>query len=137
MSSIFENAGKIHIAVVKDKETNQGDLALALSALAVKAITKGPTSKEWKQYMSLFAENDEQLRLLTEPKLGEVEGEQAEEFYVTKARAYIVSNAVCAAGTNTATTNGVEDTHLVTTSNAPDGSVQRPADIQTLLDAVA
>ena len=137
MSSIFENAGKIHVAVVKDKETKKSDLALALSTLAVKAITKGPGSQEWKDYMSLFADNDEQLRLLTEPKLGEGEGEAKEEFYLTKARAYLVSNAVCAAGTNTATTNGVEKAHLVTTSNDADGTVNKPASIQTLLDAVS
>lgn len=130
MSSIFENAGKIHVAVVTDKEINQGDLALALSTLAVKAITNGPGSQDWKDYMSLFADNQEQLTLLTVPQEGE-------EFYLTKARAYLVSNAVCAAGTNTATTNGVEKTHFsAVTNNTADGTVTRPADIQTLLDAV-
>lgn len=138
MSSIFQNAGKIHVAVVTDKETRQGDLALALSTLAVKAITNGPKSPEWKDYMSIFADNDEQLKLLTEPKLGDVEGEEEEEFYLTRARAYLVSNAVCAAGTNTATTNGVESGHFsAVTNNDPDGTVQKPAAIQTLLDAVA
>jgi hypothetical protein len=43
---------------------------------------------------------------------------------------------VCAAGTNTATTNGVEKTHLVTTKNDSDGLVNKPYAIQTLLDAV-
>ena len=132
MSSIFENAGKIHIAVVKDKEIKQGDLALALSKLAVQAITRGPGSDDWRQYMTLFADNQEQLALLTTPQEGE-------EFYVTKARAYLVSNAVCAAGTNTATTNGVEGEHFGgVTNNAPDDTVnERPAGIVTLMNAVA
>lgn len=130
MGSIFENAGKIHVAVVKDKETRQGDLALALSRLAVEAIMKGPGSRQWKDYMSIFADNAAQLKLLTEPQEGE-------EFYVTKARAYIVSNAVCAAGTNTAITNGVERANFSSVDdNTPDGTVSKPAGIQALLDAV-
>jgi hypothetical protein len=129
MSSIFENAGKIHIAVVKDKETGQGNLALALSALAVRAITKGPGSEEWKSYMSLFADNAAQLTLLTVPQDGE-------EFYLTKSRAYLVSNAVCAAGTNTATTNGVEKTNFsAVADNNPDGTVTKPAEIAEMIAA--
>jgi hypothetical protein len=131
MGNIFENVGQIHIAVVKDKETKQGVLAQTLSTLAVKAIMGGLGSAAWKEYMSIFADNDAQLKLLTETT-------EDEDEYLPKSRAYIVSNAVCAAGTNTATTNGVDRAiGDQVANNEPDGTVNKPAAITALLTAVA
>lgn len=131
MGNIFENVGKIHIAVVKDKETKGGQLAQALSALAVEAIMSGLGKPAWVKYMSIFADNDAQLKLLTQATEGE-------DPYLPRSRAYIVSNAVCAAGTNTATTNGVDrDIAGAVADNTPDNTVEKPAEIMALLDAVA
>jgi hypothetical protein len=130
MGNIYQNIGKIHIAVVQDKETRQGDLAQALSALAVEAIMGGLGSEAWVGYMSVFADNAAQLNVLTAAAADE-------DAYLPRSRAYIVSNAVCAAGTNTATTNGVEtDIALVVPDNTPDGTVQKPGIITELLDAL-
>lgn len=135
MSSMFENAGifanvgKIHVAVVKDKETKNGELAEALSRLAVEAIMGGLGSEAWVMYMSIFANNTAQLKVLTEPQEGE-------HYYLPKSRAYIVSNAVCAAGTNTATTNGVERESIPVVNNTPDDTVEKPAEILALLNAL-
>jgi hypothetical protein len=130
MGNIFENIGQIHIAVVKDKEMRKGELAQALGTLAVEAIMGGIGSAAWVKYMSVFAENEAQLKVLT----AAAEGEEA---YLPKSRAYIVSNAVCAAGTNTATTNGVDrNISFAVDDNTPDGTVTKPHVITELLETL-
>jgi hypothetical protein len=131
VGNIFENVGKIHIAVVKDKETKEGQLANALSTLAVEAIMGGLGSDAWVKYMSVFADNEAQLKLLTETAEGE-------DPYLPRSRAYIVSNAVCAAGTNTATTNGVDKSIAIAVDdNTPSDAVKKPDSIIDLLAAVS
>jgi len=76
-------------------------LGLKLSNAAVAAITNGIKSEEWRKYMSLFADNAQQLERLTVPQEGEPE-------YFRLMRAYIVSNAVCDAGTNAHTANKID-----------------------------
>jgi hypothetical protein len=73
-------------------------------------------SDEWKKYMSLFADNTEQLNLLTVKTAGE-------DGWVMQNRAYIVSNAVCAAGTTTFTGNRVRTDFGSEASEVPDGTV--------------
>ncbi len=134
MGNIYENIGKIHVAVVKDKEERNAKLAQALSALAVKAIMAGFGKPEWKTYMSLFAENEAQLSVLCE-----IQPDEDEDSYLPQSRAYIVSNAVCAAGTNTATTNGVDRSIAGAVANNATEQVtldRRPAHITALLDGL-
>lgn len=126
--NIIENLELVHFAVVRDKvvpnaQGKKGELGGAIGKLAVAAITGGIKSDEWKTYMSLFADNAAQLTLLTVPKDGE-------ESYLPQARAYIVSNAVCAASTDTFTVARV-DTQLANAlaDNDPDGTVVKPLPI--------
>ena len=133
MADIIRKVGEIHIAVVKDKETRGGELAQKLGELAVAAIMGGLGSEPWRKYMSIFADNPEQLKFLSE------EGDP-EPDYFSKVRAYIVSNAVCAAGTNTATTNGLT-TEMKTTvinavNNAEAAGVTKPSEISDLLEGL-
>lgn len=136
MADIVERIGEIHIAVVMDKETKNEELGAKLSELAVAAIMAGLGEPEWRKYMSIFADNTDQLELLSVATLNEPD-------YLPKVRAYMVSNAVCAAGTNTATTNGLttqNKTDLRAFGNNDKGvgakAVTRPAEIQTLIDAL-
>lgn len=104
--SIRKNLERVHAAVVIDKVSpapggQPGDLGKAIGELAVKAITKGLGSTEWKAYMALFADNEEQLTFLT------VENPATDPQYAPQSRAYIVANAVCAADTNTFVANRV------------------------------
>ena len=126
--NILENLDKVHLAVVKDKvvpnaQGLKGTLGAKIGKLAVDAIMGGIKDPAWAKYMSLFADNADQLKLLTQP----VEGEDS---YLPEARAYIVSNAVCAAGTNTFTRARVSD-QLATAvaNNNDDGSVTKPEGI--------
>jgi len=116
--SILNNLDKVHAAVVVDKMKGvpKGALGEKIGVLAVDAITNGIKSAEWKSYMSLFADNAEQLNLLTVETPGE-------DGWLPQARAYIVSNAVCAAGTNTYTGARVDGRIGNGLDETPDGTV--------------
>jgi len=105
MASIKENITKVEKAM-KDP-TKKAGLGLLLKNSAVEAIMKGVGSKEWITYMAMFADNQEQLDRLTVPAAAD--GKQ----WLKQARAYIVSNSVCAPSTNTATGNGIFNDPLI------------------------
>jgi hypothetical protein len=90
---IIRNLEKMHVAVVMD--TFNGSVKKVgqnLTEHAVAALLNGFGSPEWKTYMSLFADNEEQLKRLTEVSPND-------KAYYAESRAYIVANAVCGAGT--------------------------------------
>jgi hypothetical protein len=132
--SILKNLQKAHAAVAVDnvKGTPPGTLGKALSNAAVKAITKGLGSNEWRSYMAIFADNAAQLERLTVQKPPGLEDD-----YLPLLRAYVVSNSVCDIGTNTNTVNRVDariDKDLV--NELPDGEPDqyRPAAIPKIPD---
>lgn len=132
--SILKNLQRAHAAVAVDtvKGTPPGALGKALSNAAVKAITKGLGSDEWRSYMAIFADNAAQLERLTVQK-----PPGQEDDYFPLLRAYIVSNSVCDIGTNTNTVNRVDariDKDLLneTADGVPDQ--YRPADIPKIPD---
>lgn len=129
MASIVENLGKIHIAVVTDKETKAGELGAAIGELAVRAIMGGLGSAAWRNYMSIFADNAAQLQLLSESTAGE-------DSYLPHTRAYIVSNAVCAAGTDGNTPANVDTQIGAAVPNAPDGTAKIPEELDGLFPVV-
>lgn len=98
--SIYKNLQKAHAAVAVNTFQG-GDLAIRLGQQAVAALIGGMNSDEWRKYMSLFADNEAQLNRLT------VKGNN-EPSYLMRARAYIVSNAICDAATGTKTPQNVE-----------------------------
>jgi hypothetical protein len=87
---------------------------------AIEAIMNGLGSEEWKAYMSLFADNAEQLTRLTT--------EQAtDEDYLPQMRAYIVSNAVCGGFTGTRTHLNIDREKIdLGLSDVEDGTVNKP-----------
>jgi hypothetical protein len=112
---ILDNA---HVAVILD--TFRGhDLGRSIGDAAVKAITNGPNSAEWKSYMSLFADNVAQLDRLTVPKAGE-------DGYFATGRAYIVANGTCGADTDTFVAKGVLPKIEDGLDPTPDGKIVDP-----------
>lgn len=104
MGKIMDNLRKAHAAVAVDNAVGSGKLGTDIGQLAVEAITGGIQSEAWKAYMSLFADNPAQLeRLTSDPPPA------AEQDYLPQLRAYIVSNAVCAADTGTFVADRVDD----------------------------
>lgn len=96
--SILKNLEKAHAAVVVD--TLKGSpllLGKKLGNLAMTAIEEGIKSDAWREYMKHFANNETELARLTTPEL------DGEKDYLPQFRAYIVSNALCDAGTDTNT----------------------------------
>lgn len=128
--TILENLEKVRIAIKNDNEKGDptanppkppGALGKELSNAAVAAITNGIKSTEWKNYMSLFADNAKQLERLTVPK-------DNDPSYLPLMRAYMVSNAVCDVGTNTHTGKNL-DVRIDNNPTLPvdsDNSVVRP-----------
>jgi len=107
--SILLNLKKVHAAVVTDNTkaamgiAEAGKLGEAIGRKAVMALTGGIKSDAWKEYMALFANNATELERLTTPQ-------QDEEDYLPRFRAYIVSNAICGASTDTGTNDRVGET---------------------------
>lgn len=81
-------------------DTTQGD---EIRRKAVEAIMKGEGSKEWRAYMEMFTENEEQLaRLLpTDDTKGVYE--------MDVARTYLLGNGPCGAQTVDRLIYGVDD----------------------------
>lgn len=103
MAKIMDNLKKTHAAVARDNAVGSGQLGALIGQLAVEALTGGITSDAWRAYMSLFADNEEQFQRLTSNP--PPEGED----YLKHARAYIVSNAICAADTGTFVADRVDE----------------------------
>ena len=101
--SILNNLKKMHAAIVVDRVKNENNPKIGprLNILAVKALTGGIKSDDWKFYMAIFADNAAQLRRLTV-------AEDGEPAYLQQSRAYIVSNAICDVGTNGQTAQNVD-----------------------------
>jgi len=97
---ILERLLQAHIAVIRDT-ANGGRLGFEIGELAIKAVTEGIGTPEWKAYMSLFADNLQQLSRLTDRT-------DVANDYFPKGRAYIVANGTCGAETDTFTLKGVE-----------------------------
>jgi hypothetical protein len=141
VASILNNLKKVHAAVVAQRVTSdESAIGAALNRAAVAAVTGGIRSDAWKSYMAVFASNPEQLERLTVEKPGESP-------YLAQMRAYIVSNAICDAGTNAFTNNkvtkaidgleGVAENPLISDEvSDPDGTVAalRPADLKAIPD---
>ena len=125
MGAIYDNLKKVHAAVALDNaKAGGGKLGEDIGKLAVAAITGGIKSPAWRAYMSLFADNEEQLqRLISDPP-------PDDESYLPRNRAYIVSNAVCAADTGTFVADRVVESEI----NGADGSVNNVADGQFIAD---
>jgi len=129
--SILKNLAKAHAAVVLDNlQGNPPTLGKKLGNAAIKAIMKGMDSDEWKSYMALFADNKAQLDRLTVEEAGE-------DDYLPQFRAYIVSNSVCDAATDTRTGHRVnKDIDKGLENEAEDGTVEqfRPDGLKKIPD---
>src|SRR5258705_9384865 len=89
MSKIMENLENTSRAM--RTEGIREALGLQLQDASIKALVEGmKTGGDWEKYMSLFADNEDQLRLLTVATEGE-------EGYLRVSRAYMVANAICGA----------------------------------------
>lgn len=87
-------------AAMNDGAIND-QLGLLLKQHAIRAMMAGIGKPDWEKYMSLFAENKEQLTRLTVPQDGE-------DAWLTESRAYIVANAICGADSTTQTSLRVD-----------------------------
>ena len=91
-------------------------LGLLLKQHAIKAMMAGIGKPDWEKYMSLFAENKEQLIRLTVPKDGEEE-------WLPESRAYMIANAICGADSTTQTSVRVNGSIAVNPNGDPNSDI--------------
>ena len=99
MSSIKDRLDQAGAAMKTDQHKTQ--LGFQLKQAAIEAMMAGIGSKKWNEYMSLFADNTEQLNRLTV----RAEGEQS---WLLESRAYMVANSICGADSTTQTSLKVD-----------------------------
>ena len=102
MATILEKIRRVHTGFVTNKP-KQDQLLLILKTHGIKAILKGIESNEAKVYMSMFADNERQLNLLTNPN------NVPNMPWLPEVQAYLMANCVCAPNTNGQTGNGIFD----------------------------
>jgi len=94
MSTILQRLKQTGVAMKKPEHKNK--LGSQLKQASIKAMMAGIGSDAWEEYMSLFADNADQLTRLTVPKVNE-------DPLLAEARAYIVANSICGADSTTQT----------------------------------
>lgn len=99
MSTILQRLNKTSMAM--KSAAHRVQLGFLLKQSAIKAMMGGIGSEDWKAYMSLFADNADQLTRLTVQK-------ENDEPWLLEARAYIVANAICGADSTTQTSLRVD-----------------------------
>lgn len=117
--TIFKNLQKVAAAVALD-EVAGGTFGDMVKNAGIAAVMGGINSAEWKTYMSLFADNAQQLNRLTIPD------PQNDANYYPESRAYIVTNSICGTITGTRTHLNVNPDIDDTLPDAPDGTVTKP-----------
>lgn len=117
--TILKNLQRVAAAVALD-ELAGGTFGETVKNAGIAAIMGGINSPEWKTYMSLFADNAQQLNRLTTPD------PQSDLNYYPQMRAYIVSNSVCGTITGTRTHLNVNTDIDDSLPEEPDGSVTKP-----------
>ncbi|HEX5708088.1 MAG TPA: hypothetical protein VFX96_12375 [Pyrinomonadaceae bacterium] len=119
---IFENLQRVAAAVALD-DLSGGTFGERVKNAGIDAVMGGINSEAWKKYMSLFADNAEQLKLLTTPD------PENDPSYLPQSRAYIVTNSICGTITGTRTHLNVDRDIDENLSTDDDGTVVRPFSI--------
>lgn len=122
---IFQNLQRVAAAVAVD-ELAGGTFGERVKNAGIRAVMGGIGSEEWRAYMSLFADNADQLRLLT------TEDSATDPSYLAQSRAYIVTNSICGTITGTRTHLNVERSIDDGLSDTDDGSVTKPFPVPTV-----
>ena len=115
MAKILEKINKVHTGF--PQSAKQAELLKALKESAIEAVVQGVGSEEGKKYMSMFADSEEQLNLLTNPN--KVDGMP----WLHEVQAYLLANAMCAPMTNGQTGNGIFKTAIATDLEAIDAKL--------------
>ena len=118
--TIFKNLQRVAVAVAMD-DLAGGNFGEMVKNAGIAAVMGGMNSAEWRAYMSLFADNAQQLTRLT------TADPQTDPNYLPQTRAYIVTNSICGTLTGTRTHLNVKQEEIDDTlPDEPDGSVTKP-----------
>jgi hypothetical protein len=126
--SILKNLQRV-AAVVAADDLNGGKFGESLKNTAIEAMVTGINSPAGEAYMSMFADNAQQLARLTKPDKAN------DPDWLPQSRAYIMANSICGTITGTRTQLNVDmriDLGLSEAPDADDGTrKKRPFPIPT------
>jgi hypothetical protein len=120
MPRILDNIKRVHAGF--PQPSKQAKLLKALKDSAIQVAVHGVASDAGRTYMSMFADSEDQLKLLTNPE--DVAGMP----WLHEVQAYLVANAMCAPVTNGQTGNAIFNTANADGLNTIDA--QLSADVQ-------
>lgn len=120
MVKIIDNIKRVHNGF--PESSKQSKLLETLKDHAIAAMIAGLTSPAARTYMSMFADNEEQINLLTNPN--DVDGMP----WLHETQAYLMANAICTPITDGQTGNGIFDRDGEAGLRALDGTLS--ADVQ-------
>jgi hypothetical protein len=96
MATIKQNVNELRDAILREKDKKGSTFISDVRNAAVKATRGGVSSLEWKTFMTIFADNPEQLERLTvkdgDPSLVGRE-------YILDSAAYMVGGSICTSET--------------------------------------
>jgi len=97
MATIKENVNKLTDAVVREMDKPGSTFLFDLRRVAAAAIREGAGSPEWEVVMRIFADNSEQLALLTakDPLVPPLLGRE----YAVEISAYLAGGIICTSET--------------------------------------
>lgn len=99
---IIDNIKKVRCGVVVDTYKG-GTKGFELKVAAIKAALGGVGSDDWRNYMTIFADNEAQLKRLT------AKDAQAGNPWVKETSAYMVANGTCGGETPQFLLQGVDE----------------------------
>lgn len=116
---IIDRVKGVRFAIIKNNET-QGTLGSDVGDAALKATLGGRGSTDWEAYMTLFVDNEAQLKRLTGKEVtGEGQG------YIAITSAYLVANGGCGGHTPRGLPRFLDPRIDEGLPVEPDGTIQR------------
>ena len=119
---IIERIALVQAALIA--QGTQTTLHGKMTNAAINAVRGGITSTDWSKYMTLFADNEQQLKRLT----GQDEVSQ-QEGYVKVSSAYLVANGTCGGFTPAGLHQFIDARIDEGLPSEPDGTITRIFDI--------
>ena len=123
VNRLEQTGAAMKIAEIRDQ------LGFELKQAAIDAMMGGIGSPEWKSYMSLFADNADQLTRLT------VRADD-DQLWLLESRAYMVANAICGADSTTQTRLRVDELIDTDLGIDPDDRIIDPVEGQQVAEGV-
>lgn len=121
---ILDRVNLVSRIVKDDHDHEEGKIGVNLRDAAIKAIRGGIDSPDWPDYMTIFADNEEQLKRLSGK-------EDSNTFpWANQMSAYLVSSGMCGGLTPGRLSEFLDERIDQGVSNIPNGKIKRSVEYQ-------